>query len=190
MKGPNWIEQRGGRRPGACLKEKSLPTSPTPVCILCGDLTGKLFHPWNLVLLMMSKPLEIREMTCTLTWVETLNGPWVCVNGVCVGPVCPGCLLDLFQVAIQVYFLSCFPVLPAEFRQIRGRRRLFVHFRAFAMCEKGKIKEKILQPADGESPSAPIGLLLERKWGGGRGGGGLGLRGWKTVKTCQRVIAW
>lgn len=93
---------------------------------------------------------------------------WTCLSRMFVGPI---------QVAMQVYFLSCFPALPAEFRQIRGRRRLFVHFRVFTMCEKGKIKEKILQPTDGESPSAPIGLLLERKWGGGRGGGGLGLRG-------------
>lgn len=69
-------------------KKKTLPTSPTPVCILCGDLTGKLLHPWAWSCSsVMSTLLEMQEMTCTLTWVETLNGPCVC--GWCVCVWCP-----------------------------------------------------------------------------------------------------
>lgn len=59
---------------------------------------------------------------------------------VCVGPSCPGCLLD--QDAIQVFLLSRFPILPAEFCQIRARRRLFVHFWVYTNVRKGENKGK------------------------------------------------
>lgn len=161
MKGPNWIEQHGGRRPDACLKKKKEKEKFARL----SNSRGKLFYPWIWPCSsVMSTLQEMQEILYTLTWVETLNGPCVSVNGVCVLdlPVQGVCWTRMRYkcfccLVFQFYLLNFVKSVPdADFSCIFGCIQTY---------EKGKIKENILQPTDGESPSAPIGLLLEREEG-------------------------
>lgn len=157
MKGPNWIEQHGGRRPGGCLKKTF--TYLASVCNLCRDLTGKLSQLLDpgIGLVYVNFPwcqhCCYTDGDCTLVWEESVNGS--CVWMVCV----------LWSPGHQsrAYFW------PKQFRLSFDIKFIFFLFPStfccLLMCKNRKIKENILQLTDGESPSAPIGLFLEREEG-------------------------